>query len=944
MKRKFVGVLLLVVAMLVSVCAAGAADYTFDPMDYMVTGYSGAGGDVVMPPEIDGCPVEVVDSSVFYGNETITSLTFPDTMLTLGSSNVYFMEQLAQAVLPGTLTAIDDYNFYSCPLLESVVIPSRVAYIGEYCFYSCENLREICFEGETPVIAPECFQDLAEGVIARVPQDQLEAYRDVLPPEIEVVSSGRDAVKHDYTAPEDAFTFDAETGTITAYSGFGVRVDIPQTIGGTAVRAIGDSAFYGHRYMFCVVIPEGVEEIRQDAFASTYHLSNAVLPSTLRTIGDGAFAQYSGKLLMLPEGVETVGDRAFYWSQLQEVYVPAGVVSIGEEAFAGSYVNYLCFDGCTLPEIAPNAFDGLYIEDVDLNWRASKAQMLEAQAFFDGIGQQARVWRMQNPNVDYVQDGLDVYESGVMLGYSGDMTHIRPWDSYDGFDVTAVGDGAFRDNDVIRYFSVPYSDVFTTIGKEAFAGSSVETVDLFDSVTTIGEGAFRACRSLTELTIPASVTYVGAQALADCTALEKLTVLCDPSVLPEGFAEGCSALTQVYAAADATDEQVKALSRAAGLPWYALACRVGGTPRSLIAMPDEPLPEADFWYDEEYARLDNYMGYERNLVLPREVNGLDMAMVGGSVMQRASGEAKEEIELPVRSLVIPETYTEIPYYAFANCRTLETFVCYAPIETLPEGIFSGCTNLREVVFVNGVRHLEGYLFADCPALETVYLGEFVEQVSESAFYEFDGTEAFALERCIMDSAQMPDVQALLEAVKSEPMPVPEPDPQENFGSGGEEGEPGSGIWKIASIAAKNAALDLAERGVTMFFEWVQDASPAPQEESLSGQEGAIDLPARFGRKYVCTSFTAAGDTHDAAILGAEYSMQFDEAGTMDLCLSGMMMDNLPWREELVDTAEEKKAAFVITYMDALEYVAVLTDTGFDMDYYGAMLLHFEAAQ
>ena len=197
MKRKFVGVLLLVVAMLVSVCAAGAADYTFDPMDYIVTGYSGAGGDVVMPPEIDGCPVEVVDSSVFYGNETITSLTFPDTMLTLGSSNVYFMEQLAQAVLPGTLTAIDDYNFYSCPLLESVVIPSRVAYIGEHCFYSCENLREICFEGETPVIAPECFQDLAEGVIARVPQDQLEAYRDVLPPEIEVVSSGRDAVKHD---------------------------------------------------------------------------------------------------------------------------------------------------------------------------------------------------------------------------------------------------------------------------------------------------------------------------------------------------------------------------------------------------------------------------------------------------------------------------------------------------------------------------------------------------------------------------------------------------------------------------------------------------------------------------------------------------------------------------------------------------------------------------
>lgn len=827
MKKNKLFAVLFLLAVLLCTCTAAAADYTFDVVDYMVTGYSGAGGKVVMPQEIDGYPVEGVGSSVFYGNEAITSLTLPSTLLTLGASNVYFMDQLTEVVLPEQLTAIDDYNFYCCPLLESVIIPSKVTYIGEYCFYSCDSLTEICFEGEAPVMAPACFQYLPEGAVARVPQDQLEAYRAALPPEIDVVSSGKDAVKHDYTAPEDAFVFDAESGMIAAYVGFDVRVDIPQTIGGVPVRAIGEEAFYGHRYVYSVVIPEGVESVGPNAFAATYHLSAVSLPSTLRTIGENAFSQYHGKVLTLPEGIETLGNGAFSWSQLQEVYFPTSIASIGEEAFANSYVNYLCFEGCALPDIAPNAFDGLSISDVDLNWRASKAQMLDAQAFFDGIGQQTRVWRMQNPNVDYVQDGLDTYENGVMLGYSGAMTHIRPWDSFDGFDVTAVGDGAFKHNTVIRYFSVPYSDVFTTIGSEAFAGSAVEKIDLFDSVTTIEESAFRGCQNLTELTIPASVTYVGEHALADCASLSKLTVLCDPSILPEGFAEGCVSLTQVYAAADATDEQVEALSRAAGLPWYAQACREGELPQTLIAMPDEPLPEVDFWYDEAYARLDNYMGYALNLVLPRTIDGAPMTVVGASMMQRASDGGDGETELPVRSVVIPETYAEIPYYAFANCPTLETFVCYAPIENLPEGVFSGCLNLREVIFVNGVRNLDQFVFADCPALETVYLGEHVENVNECAFLEFDGSEAFAQANCITDGAQMPDVAALLAAVKSEPMAAPEPDEEPEVLDPipvGEEGAPYFGTWKILSMGEGSDVVYAEEIGLVMDLAFSEDGT------------------------------------------------------------------------------------------------------------------------
>ena len=41
---------------------------------------------------------------------------------------------------------------------------------------------------------------------------------------------------------------------------------------------------------------------------------------------------------------------------------------------------------------------------------------------------------------------------------------------------------------------------------------------------SIGEGAFYACSSLTEVTIPESVKSIGQQAFFSCTALEKVTI------------------------------------------------------------------------------------------------------------------------------------------------------------------------------------------------------------------------------------------------------------------------------------------------------------------------------------------------------------------------------------------------------------------------------------
>ena len=331
---------------------------------------------------------------------------------------------------------------------------------------------------------------------------------------------------------------------------------------------------------------------------------------------------------------------------------------------------------------------------------------------------------------------------------------------------------------------------------------------------------------MTELTLPASLTSIGAGVLEGCTGLEKLIVNCDPSILPADMADVLPGIDVVYAAADATDAQVGVLSSLAGRPWYAPLPREGEQETQLVSMPYEPLPGDDFWYDEEYSRLDSYQGYELNLILPREIDGVQLTMVGGGMMNRASYGDNFDVELPVRSLVIPENYTEIPDYAFWNCDTLETVICYAPIENLPNGMFSGCTSLREVVFVNGVRNLGDCIFDGCTSLETVYLGRFVSGVSERAFQNVDGSAAFAYENCITDPARMPDVDALLAAVKSDPMPEPEDEPEIEIEPTpiGEEGAPFFGVWNGTTIEMEGETFNLSDFGMVMELTLSQDGT------------------------------------------------------------------------------------------------------------------------
>lgn len=104
----------------------------------------------------------------------------------------------------------------------------------------------------------------------------------------------------------------------------------------------------------------------------------------------------------------------------------------------------------------------------------------------------------------------EFYTEGLSFGLSDDERS---------YTVTGyVGD----ESDVVvpsEYFGLPV----TAIGNYALTGKITRTISLPETLTTIEEHAFDACRNLSSIFIPSAVETIGDEAFSECSALTEIT-------------------------------------------------------------------------------------------------------------------------------------------------------------------------------------------------------------------------------------------------------------------------------------------------------------------------------------------------------------------------------------------------------------------------------------
>ena len=144
----------------------------------------------------------------------------------------------------------------------------------------------------------------------------------------------------------------------------------------------------------------------------------------------------------------------------------------------------------------------------------------------------------------------------IIKGYKGADSDVVVPDIIGKNKVVAIGEYAFstsaqRISDAMEkkrenIASITLPDSVTSIGDGAFCGCvSLTTIVIPDGITSIGEDVFSDCISLTEITIPDSVTDICCGAFGGCSGLTSVTIPCSVTRIDyEAFA-GCENLTSI---------------------------------------------------------------------------------------------------------------------------------------------------------------------------------------------------------------------------------------------------------------------------------------------------------------------------------------------------------------------------------------------------------------
>ncbi|HEV7927387.1 MAG TPA: leucine-rich repeat domain-containing protein, partial [Verrucomicrobiae bacterium] len=151
----------LLLPVLISLAATTAVqaqfEYTTNDGAITITGYSGSGGQVIIPTNISSLPVTAIGANAFESS-SLSGVTIPDSITSIGAGAFEFCTGLGSVTIPGSVTEIGEDAFNECISLTNAVLGEGVPSIGYGMFEACGSLTSVNIPNSVSSIAGLAFE------------------------------------------------------------------------------------------------------------------------------------------------------------------------------------------------------------------------------------------------------------------------------------------------------------------------------------------------------------------------------------------------------------------------------------------------------------------------------------------------------------------------------------------------------------------------------------------------------------------------------------------------------------------------------------------------------------------------------------------------------------------------------------------------------------------
>ncbi|MGN0783928.1 MAG: leucine-rich repeat domain-containing protein [Christensenellales bacterium] len=271
----------------------------------------------------------------------------------------------------------------------------------------------------------------------------------------------------------------------------------------------------------------------------------------------------------------------------------------------------------------------------------------------------------------------------------------------------------------------------TSIQRNAFSGSDLESVTIPGSVTEIGDNAFRGCESLLKVVLEekdggVGVT-VGRTCFEDCTALKEVILSSSVTSVGEEAFNGCYSLEKLTVAFVGSDNRAENEKAVFGYVFGTTEFKKSSIVKQYYksgSFVQYYLPDSL----KEVTVLGGELGYGAFYncsKLTKITVGKNVSTIDQRTFYNCSGLKTVEFE---------EGVTDIKKEAFIGCSSLTAVVLPDSLTALGSDAFRGCAKISHVTIGTGLKNMGESCFENCTSIETLTIKEGAAKIGTKAFY------------------------------------------------------------------------------------------------------------------------------------------------------------------------------------------------------------------